>query len=49
MGLAPSEYLVDALLGEAQRLAYCLGRQTGVFGFLDRFRPVAPQPFALAV
>jgi hypothetical protein len=40
---------VDALLGEAQRLAYRLGRQTGVFGFLDRFGPVAPQAFAVAV
>ena len=48
-GLAPSEYLVDALLGEAQRLAYCLGRHPGVFGCLDRFRRVAPQPLAVAV
>jgi TolB protein len=29
-GLAPSEYLVDALFEEAQRLAYRLGRQAGV-------------------
>jgi hypothetical protein len=40
---------VDALLGEAQRLAYRFGRPPGVFSFLDRFRPVAPQPFAFAV